>query len=84
MKKEKIEKYTCKKCKETVDSIGITSLCDQIYRIRSNLYTDLSVGDTMYGFCLKCGKSIPEKDLKKITGLEVDHLTNLIYVGGKE
>lgn len=61
--------YTCKSCKTKVTKIGITSVCRQTFHLDSDSYTDLEIGGTSHGFCIECGEKIPDKDLKKLTGL---------------
>jgi len=70
MPKKLPDSYTCKVCKKKIFRIGIVSACRQTFYLGgSDSYTDLEVEETSHGFCLECVSPIPNKDLKRLTGL---------------
>jgi hypothetical protein len=75
-------RYTCKHCKKVLTKIGVVSVCRQTYHFGSDSYEDLSVDETAHGFCLECSSPIPDKDLKRITGLDPSVIIKDKMLGG--
>jgi hypothetical protein len=63
--------FKCKNSKcpskgKAQDAIGVASECTQILTLASDDWSNLEVGDTLYGYCLECNTRIPPKTLTKL------------------
>jgi len=72
MATKKVKSFVCKACGRPSEKIGVASICRQILHIDSDNWTDLSVDETLYGFCLECATPISVAQFKKLTGLQVE------------
>lgn len=58
--------YTCKGCGRKQDVVCVASVCTQTHNIGTDDYNDLEVGETLYLYCLECGRKLTKEQQKRL------------------
>lgn len=66
---ELVFRCTGKKCPakgKPQEFIGVVSQCTQKFHPKSDDWSDLEVGDSLYGYCMECGGMVPDSVFRNL------------------